>query len=137
MLKKLPKVKPSTRTEALRVLRSLRRILGRRDRTAEQLWNLLSAMRSADFIDLDGAVKDMTTARIRSFLVPTGAGLGFVRDTPLSAAERSALGELPKRTQLANAYHFWGHYLCAVDAVRYFFGYDLNVERRVGKKGNG
>ena len=115
--------------EAKKLLQNIVKFVNVADKTAEQVWDILTALRGPD----SGAyeLKKYTTARLRAVIglnQKIKAHFADVNEIPLSASELTLRSGLTQ-----NPHHFIYHFDAAVKAILKLFKYDLNAERKVGK----
>lgn len=126
------------KVKAIKAIKNLVAILNSSGVESAHLWALMSAMRGPDNDGGNSGLKWRTTARIRGAVgldMINSAGGFVVNGTSLSPqdlAERDkmlALASADRNAVVGAGAHFGEHYRRAVDAIRFFFGYDLDAER--------
>ena len=116
--------------EAKKLLQNLVKFLNKADGAAEQVWDILTALRGPD--SNDEGLKNLTTGRLRSCIGLTNRQFHFlianVQEEPLTSGQLAQVSGI-----LKSGGHFHGHMERAHAAVKKLLGYDLKRERKVAK----
>lgn len=124
--------------KAQRLLREIQKVLKLESREAEALWSILTALRGPDAIYRDGCfvlhnkLKELTTARLRGFLIDRAGCSGLlrransgltVRSSPLTLQEQRERDVLLRQPDVDS--HFESHISQAYNGVKHIFQYNL------------